>query len=219
MTSLPDTPPSRRGVLAWLVVGLSGIAVPVAAMATLQGTRAPIIALGLMATGMIGAAVAGSFRTGLAIALMAGLGLIVMALALGLGARPDPVWLGATLVIASTSFAARGALFARSAGAVGWWIALAIVAGEGAILATALALPGTLPPWLLALLPAQWAATALAAALGGAGSPVAAMSLLALGGTAAATLLVARLWPRRWPYLVMFTTWLALSALVMQATG
>lgn len=217
MTSLPDRPPSRRGVLAWLVVGLSGIAVPVAAMVTLQDARAPIIALGLMATGMIGAAVAGSFRTGIALALITGLGLIFMAL--GLDARPDPVWLGATLVIASTSFAARGALFARSAGAVGWWIALAIVAGEGAILATALALPGTLPPWLLALLPAQWAATALAAALGGAGSPVAAMSLLALGGTAAATVLVARLWPRRWPYLVMFTTWLALSALVMQAAG
>lgn len=219
MTTMPDTPSPFGRALPWLVVGLSGIAMPFAALMMLDGTRAPIIALGLMATGMIGAAVAGSFRTGIVVALVAGVGLFVMALALGLGARPDPVWLGAALVIASASFAARGALFARSAGAIGWWIALAIVAGEGAILATALALPGTLPPWLLALLPAQWAATALAAALGGAGSPVAAMSLLALGGTAAATLLVARLWPRRWPYLVMFTAWLALSALVLQAEG
>lgn len=219
MTTMPDTPSPFGRALPWLVVGLSGIAVPFAALMMLDNTRAPIIALGLMATGMIGAAVAGSFRTGIVLALMAGAGLIVMALALGMPAKPDPAWLGAGLLIASISFAARGALFARSAGKIGCWIALAIVAGEGAILATALALPGALPPWLLALLPAQWAATALAAALGGSGSIVAAMSLLALGGTAAATLLVARLWPRRWPYLIMFTAWLGLSALVMQAAG
>jgi hypothetical protein len=38
--------------------------------------------------------------------------------------------------------------------------------------------------------------------------------MLALGGTAATTLLVAALWPRRWPYLLMFSAWLGCSALV-----
>jgi hypothetical protein len=55
------------------------------------------------------------------------------------------------------------------------------------------------------------------AALGGGGTLAAGAPLLALAGTAAATLMVARLWPARWPYLVMFTTWLALSALVWHA--
>jgi hypothetical protein len=71
----------------------------------------------------------------------------------------------------------------------------------------------------LVLLPAQWASTAIQTALTGTGTRAAASALLALAGTAAATLLVARLWPRRWPYLVMFTTWLALSALVWMRPG
>ena len=39
-------------------------------------------------------------------------------------------------------------------------------------------------------------------------------ALIALAGTAATTLLAARLWLHRWPYLLMFTAWLGLSALV-----
>ena len=79
---------------------------------------------------------------------------------------------------------------------------------------TAAAMPGALPGWLLALLPAQWASAAIQTTLTTSGAGVALSELIALAGTAAATLLVAALWPRRWPYLVMFTTWLGLSALV-----
>jgi uncharacterized membrane protein YccC len=71
-----------------------------------------------------------------------------------------------------------------------------------------------LPEWLLVLLPAQWANVAIQTALTGTGTLAASAVLLALAGTAAATLLVARLWPRRWPYLIMFTVWLGLSTLV-----
>ena len=124
--------------------------------------------------------------------------------------------MGLALIIASTSFAARGTLFARSAAQKGWWIAVAVVAGEAAVVATAAAMPGALPGWLLALLPAQWASMAIRSALIGPGTPAAIVALFALGGTAAATLLVARLWPKRWPYLIMFTTWLGFSALVWQ---
>ncbi|QDH35237.1 hypothetical protein E2E27_13455 [Porphyrobacter sp. YT40] len=95
-------------------------------------------------------------------------------------------------------------------------IAVFVVAGEAAILATAAARPEALPEWLLALLPAQWASMAIAGAWTGMGAGLAGAALVALAGTAAATLLVARLWPRRWPYLVMFTAWLALSALVYE---
>jgi hypothetical protein len=69
---------------------------------------------------------------------------------------------------------------------------------------------------LLTLLPAQWASTAIQTALTGTGTRAASSALLALGGTAATTLLVAALWPRRWPYLLMFTAWLGMSALVWQ---
>jgi hypothetical protein len=72
-----------------------------------------------------------------------------------------------------------------------------------------------LPDWLLALLPAQWASAAIQTALAGTGLRAAIPELLALTGTAMATLLVTRLWPRRWPYLIMFTAWLGLSALVL----
>jgi hypothetical protein len=101
----------------------------------------------------------------------------------------------------------------------GWWIAVFVVAGEAAILLTASAMPGALPDWLLVLLPAQWASTAIQTALSGTGTRAASSALIALAGTAAATLLVARLWPRRWPYLVMFTAWLGLSALVWYRPG
>lgn len=179
---------------------------------------APALAVSLMAAGMIGAAADGRFRTGFLLALVAGVGLAVGARVTGLSALGDPLAIGVALAIASISFAARGALFARSAARKGWWIAVLVVAGEASILATAAARPGALPDWLLALLPAQWASMAIRAALTGSGLGAAFAALIALAGTAAATALVARLWPRRWPYLVMFSTWIGLSALVYHST-
>lgn len=223
MTPPLQTPRAATPLAAWLVAGLAGVAAPVTAMLMLADAPAaapfgvvggPILAVGLMGAGMIGAAAAGSLRAGVLLALVAGAGLILFAQALGMPAAAHPLLAGFALIIASISFAARGALFARSAGTKGWWIALFVVAGEVAILATALALPDALPAWLLALLPAQWASTAVQTALTGTGMRAASAALVALASTAAATLLVAFLWPRRWPYLVMFTAWLACSALV-----
>jgi hypothetical protein len=179
----------------------------------------PLLAVGLMSVGMIGAAVVGRLWVGVLLALPTGAGLLMLARALGLPPLPNPLAMGLAMLIASISFAARGALFARSAGARGWWVAIFVVAGEAAMLATAWTMPGALPAWLLVLLPAQWASSALAAGLSGAGALAAAAPLIALAGTGAATLLVARLWPRRWPYLIMFSTWLALSALVWHWPG
>ena len=214
----PAHPPAWP-VLAWLSAGLAGVALPAAVMlllaqAPLAASAGPILAVGLMGAGMIGAAAAGSLRIGVGLALLSGVGLIILARALGLSAAPAPVATGIALVVASVSFAARGALFARSAADKGWLVALAVVAGEAAMLVTAAAAPGAVPDWLLVLLPAQWASAAIHAALLGGGTRAAGAVLFALAGTAAATLLVARLWPRRWPYLVMFTTWIAPSALV-----
>jgi hypothetical protein len=191
----------------------------VPAPAPLALTGGPILALGLMAVGMIAAAAAGRLWLGMVLALLTAAGLIGVARALGLPPLPHPFSTGLAMIIASFSFAARGKLFARSAGNRGWWIAVFVVAGEAAILITAATMPGALPAWLLVLLPAQWASTAIQTALTGTGTRAAASALLALAGTAAATLLVARLWPRRWPYLIMFTTWLALSALVWMRPG
>ena len=174
----------------------------------------PVLAVGLMGAGMIAAAAAGRLRTGLVLALLTGAGLVAFARGLGLPPLPHPLSTGLAIIIAAVSFAARGALFARSAAARGWWIAVAVVAGEAAVLLTAAATPDAWPDWLLALLPAQWASAAIQTALTGTGMHVASSELLALAGTAAATMLVARLWPRRWPYLIMFGAWLGLSALV-----
>ena len=193
--------------MAWLTAAAAGIAAPAIAMLYLQNAPAPapfaliagpLLAVGLMGAGMISAAIAGRLWIGVALALLTGAGLVWLASALGMPPLEQPVAMGLALIIASTSFAARGTLFARSAAQKGWWIAVAVVAGEAAVVATAAARPGALPGWLVALLPAAIAA------------------LFALGGTAAATLLVARLWPKRWPYLIMFTTWLGFSALVWQ---
>lgn len=207
--------------MAWLTVALVGCVAPALALflninAPLAAVAGPILAVGLMGAGMIAAAAAGHLWVGVLIALINGAGLMLVARALGMVSAPDPFAVLAALAIASFSFAARGALFARSASARGWWIAVAVVAGEAAVVLTALADPGALPGWLLVLLPAQWASIAIQAALTGTGAYVANAALIALAGTAAATLLVAWLWPRRWPYLVMFTTWLSLSALVWQ---
>jgi hypothetical protein len=175
---------------------------------------APILAVGLMAAGMIGAATGGRFWTGVILALLTAAGFLLFAGWLGMPTSRDPLWLGLAISAACVSFAARGALFALSAGGKGWWIAVLVVVGEAGILATAWARPEALPDWLLALLPAQWATMAIRAALAGTGSHAASAAIMALAGTAAATQLVASLWPRRWPYLVMFTAWIGFSALV-----
>jgi hypothetical protein len=174
----------------------------------------PVLAAGMMGAGMIGAAASGALRTGIGLGLLAGGAVIGLASLLGLPLSDHLLAAALAALVAALSFAARGALFARSGGQRGWWIALAVVAGEAAMLAVAAVQPGALPDELLVLLPAQWASTALGHALAGGDALAASSELIALAGTAAATLLVAQLWPRRWPYLVMFTTWLALSALV-----
>jgi hypothetical protein len=202
---------------------LVGVVAPAAALLLLADPLSPaafgrvggaVVAVGLMGMGMIGAAASGRLWVGVVLALLAGAGLALLAQALGGPPLAHPSAVVLALVIASVSFAARGALFARSSGARGWWIAVAVVAGEAAMVATASTRPDALPDWLLVLLPAQWASTAIQAALSGSGPLPASAALIALAGTAAATLLVARLWPRRWPYAMMFTTWLGLSALV-----
>ena len=213
--------------LAWSFAALFAGAGPVLALWLMVAAptspppaplAAPLLAVGLMGTGMIAAAASARLWTGIALALLVGAAQLALARLVGLPPIAHPLAAVLALAVAGFSFAARGALFARSAGDKGWLIALFVVAGEAAILATAAARPEALPAWLLVLLPAQWASMAIAAGLTGSGPALAAASLiaplLALAGTAAATLLVARLWPRRWPYLVMFTTWLGLSALV-----
>jgi hypothetical protein len=174
----------------------------------------PIVAVALMGAGMIGAAAAANLRIGTLCALLNGAALLGLGWALGLPLLGYPLPTALVVLIASISFAVRGALFARSTGDKGWWIAVFVVLGEVAILATAMALPDALPPWLLVLLPAQWASVAIQTALAGTSILAAGATLLALAGTAAATHLVASLWPRRWPYLVMFTAWLGFSALL-----
>jgi hypothetical protein len=221
-TSLPK-PPLGGSLAAWLSAALAGVVAPAAALllladplttATFGRVGGAVLAIGLMGTGMIAAAASGRLWVGVVLALLAGGGLVLLAQALGGPPLAHPSAVVLALVIASVSFAARGALFARSSGDRGWWIAVAVVAGEAAIVATASARPDALPDWLLVLLPAQWATTAIQTALSGSGTLAASSALIALAGTAAATLMVALLWPRRWPYLVMFTTWLGLSALV-----
>jgi len=222
MSTLEKQPPWSP-IWAWLCAALAGLILPATAMLVLANEpagspvapeAAPLLAIGLMGAGMIGAAISGRFTMGVGIALIAGTILLLIAVSIE---TPDPAFAGSialAYVIASISFAARGALFARSAGARGWWVALFVVSGEAAILITALAQPDVLPRWLLVLLPAQWTNMAIEAAFAGRGILTASSALIALAGTAAATLMVARLLPRRWPYLIMFTTWLALSALV-----
>jgi hypothetical protein len=221
MTALQPDRPAAGSLSAWAATGIAGLALPAAAVLALAGTPGgaavvggPVLAAGMMGAGMIGAAASGALRTGIGLGLLCAILLIGIASLLGMPLPGDPLATVLAAVVAALSFAARGALFARSGGPRGWWIALAVVGGEAAMLAVAAVQPGALPGELLVLLPAQWASTALGYALAGGGALAASSELIALAGTAAATLLVALLWPRRWPYLVMFTTWLALSALV-----
>ena len=232
MNSLAHAQPLAWPFLAWSTVALAGVAAPTLAMLMLVDAPAPaplalaggpILAVGLMGVGMIAAAAAGRLWIGALLAVLTGVGLTLVARVLGMPPLPHPFSTGLAVVIASFSFAARGTLFARSASDAaynrGWWIAVFVVAGEVAMLLTALAMPGALPGWLLVLLPAQWASTAIQTALTGTGTRAASSALFALAGTAAVTLLVARLWPSRWPYGLMFTTWLGLSALVWYRPG
>ncbi len=223
MTSVPNAPHQAWPKLPWLTALLTGIIGPGFAMALLANASATapvadlaasIVAVGLMGAGMIAAAATGRMSIGVAFAMTAGASLLFLTQALDLPPLQHGLCVALALGIASISFAARGSLFARSAGKKGWWIAIAIVAGEGAIIFTAIASPGALPPWLLALLPAQWASSALQMAMSDPVSGVAFWDLLALAGTAVATLTVVALWPRRWTYLIMFGTWIVLSVLV-----
>jgi hypothetical protein len=216
MRFLPEDQVADRPLLAWLTAALAGCVAPAGVLVMTHDARvaAPIFAVGMMAAGMIAAAASGRLRIGVVVALLSGAGLMLLARALGLPALHAPAAAALAAIIASVSFAARGSLFARSASAQGWWIAVAVVAGEAAVLLTAAAMPGAWPGWVLALLPAQWATLAIQAALNGTGAEVASAALFTLGGTAAATMLVAHLWPHRWPYLIMFTTWLGCSAIV-----
>jgi hypothetical protein len=184
-----------------------------------QLVAGPYVAVGVMGVAMIAAALSARLWVGMALALLGAVVLIQAARAQGLPPLPHPFSTGLALIVASASFAARGTLFARAYPARGWLIAVAVVGGEAALLATAQTMPGTLPGWLLALLPAQWAAFAVQTALTGTGTRAAASQLYALAGTGAVTLLVARLLPRRWPYALMFTAWVALSALVWLRPG
>ncbi len=226
MESSQEDQPLTWPILAWLCVALAGVVAPALAMLLLADAPAPlvwvggpILAVALMGSGMIAAAAAGRLWIGILLALLTGAGLLLFARALGMPSLSNPLSTTLAFLVASFSFAARGALFARSSPGKGWWIAIAVVAGEAAIVLTAVARPDTLPDWLLALLPAQWATMAIQTAFTGTGILAASSALIALSGTAAATMLVASLWPRRWPYLVMFTTWLGLSALVYHQPG
>ena len=204
-------PPSPAGLAA---AGIAGIALPAAGVVWLTSAPpAPMLALGMMGAGMIGAAALDRLRAGVVLALAALVVLIGVASVTGLrvSAAHLPA-LACVAAVGAVSFAVRGTLFARSAAPRGWWAALAVVAGEAAVLATAALRPDALPSPVLALLPTQWASTALAAAM--ARGAVAVPQLIALAGTAAATGLVIAQWPRRWTYGVMFSVWIGLSALV-----
>ena len=206
-----NQPSSSAGLVA---AGIVGVAVPAVGMVWLTSAPPPpLMALGMMGAGMIGAASLCRLEAGFALALAAFAVLVMITGMLGLGV-PSVHFpaLSCVAAVCAASFAVRGALFARSAAPRGWWVALAVVAGEAAVLATAALRPDALPTAVLALLPAQWASTALAAAM--ASGDMAMAPLIALAGTAAATGLVIALWPRRWTYGVMFGAWLGLSALV-----
>jgi hypothetical protein len=209
---------SQSSRWGWLAFLLAGVLAPTLAVLrvdamTLAAQSGPILAAGLMGTGMIAAAVAARFWVGVALALTTGVGLIALAQRMGMASLAHPLSTSLALLVASINFAARGTLFTRAHPRHGWMIAVLVVCGEAATLLTA----AWLPAWLLVLLPAQWASAAIATAIAGSGTRAATAVLVALAGTAVTTLLVARLLPRKWPYALMFTMWLALSALVARS--
>ncbi|MEO0590635.1 MAG: hypothetical protein AAFZ11_08755 [Pseudomonadota bacterium] len=226
MTHALQDEPLHWPVLAYSALALTALVAPFGAMLLVGGpagaplalVSGPILALGMMGAGMIGGAVSGRFAIGVGLAALIGLAIILAASLAVAPGFPFSASFAPVVLLASVSFAARGALFARSAGGKGWWIALFVVLGEAAVIITAAAMPGALPVWLLALLPAQWASMEGQAALSsGVGVRWISAPLIALGATAAATLFVVSLWPRKWTYAVMFSTWLAASALVYNA--
>jgi len=216
--------------LAWFVAALAGVCTGAGAMLLLVDTPAPaplalvggpILAVGLMGFGMIGAAAAGRLWIGVLVAPPSGGSLILLARVLGMPPWPHPFSTVLALVIASVSACRAGALFASTVAARGWWIAVSVVSGEAAMVLMASAWPGFWP---------DSAACPAPCAMGqrrdpdGAhrvrGTRAAAAALAALAGTAAVTLLVARLWRARgWPDLLMFTAWLGLSAVVWRWPG
>jgi hypothetical protein len=206
---------------AWCTTALLGVVTPVllmlsllAALSPVALASGPIFTLGLMGVGIISAATMGQFWIGGALALLNAACLLALGLALGMPALAHPASAAGAMIIASASFAARGALFSKTLATKGWLMALFVVAGEASVLLIVWVLPGALPDWFLALLPAQWASVAIQAALTGAGTSAAVSVLVALAGTAATTLLATKLYLHRWPYLLMFTAWLGLSVLV-----
>lgn len=179
----------------------------------------PILAVGLMGAGMIAAAALRRFWIGFPLALLAGVGLIQLARALGMPVLPHPFSTGMAVIVTSFAFAALGTLLGRIAPDTGWRIASFVVAVMAVILLIATAWPGTLPDALLALVPAQWASAAIQTALTGTGTRAASSALFALGGTGAVMLLAAWLWPRKWPLWLVVAAWVGLSALVWQRPG
>lgn len=224
----PATPtkPPIWPAAAWLTAFLISVAGPLTAVIIMAraelsapplGAVAAVLVLGMMGVAMIASAVTGRLWIG---ALLAGVNAVCLTLtcmAFDLLAHSISALFVVTVLAASISFAARGSLFALSASPGGWLVAFGVVAGEAAIVLTALFEPGVLPDWLLALLPAQWASIALQSAFFEGATAQALASIVALLGTAAATMFVTYMWPRRWTYGIMFTTWLALSAVVWSA--
>jgi Ca2+-transporting ATPase len=84
MTTTP-LPPLSVPPAAWLTAALAGFVIPALALLVLDGARGaagPVLAVGLMGAGMIAGAIAGRLWTGVALALLAGAGLTVLALGL-----------------------------------------------------------------------------------------------------------------------------------------
>ncbi|GAB5412619.1 MAG: hypothetical protein Cons2KO_02220 [Congregibacter sp.] len=213
--------PASWPILPWSTSALVGVALPVLLILLLSDSPpsltlaiAPILTLSLMGVGIIVAATTGFFAVGISLALLSAAGLLVLAVALGLPTFSHPVYIGSAMLVASASFTARGALFAKTLSYRGWLMALFVVAGEASVLLIVAVFPGVLPGWFLALLPAQWGSIAIQAAMTDPGPSAAASALIALAGTALTTLLAARFWLHPWPYPLMFTVWLGLSAVV-----
>ena len=218
---LTSASPVTRPGPAWSTTVITGIALPILILLALAATSSPlapaggpVFTLGLMGVGIIAAATAGRFWVGVLLGLFNAACLVGLAIAMGMPAPSHVASTAFAMVVASFSFAARGALFSKTMTAKGWLMALFVVAGEASVLLIVATLPGLLPDWFLALLPAQWASIAIQSAINGAGAKAAVPVLIALAGTAATTLLAARFWMKPWPYPLMFTTWLGLSALV-----
>ncbi|WP_237438363.1 hypothetical protein [Alteraurantiacibacter buctensis] len=222
----PDVPkqPPARPLLAWLSVALAGIAVPAVALllqvdapapAPLALVGGPILAVGLMGTAMIAAAIGGRLWAGALLALLTGVGLIYLAKALGMPPLPHPFSTGLAVIVTSFGFAAMGKFLARVSSARAWMTAAGLTAGQALVLLIAAAAPGLFPDWLLALVPAQWASVSIQTALTGTGTRAASSALITLSGSAVVLLLAA--WLRRrpgWCVPVLLAAWIALAALV-----